>query len=99
MATRQSAQALISPTDLRNCTDAATIFELFRKLRYPAERPVPVNIEQGELPELLRAGIAERYLVAQVAGARAGDPSLDRRTTRRKPLGFSPRRRGGCAWL
>src|SRR5260221_2533848 len=23
---------------------------------------------------------------------------IDRRTTRRKPLGFSPRRRGGCAW-
>src|SRR5260221_5969315 len=24
---------------------------------------------------------------------------IDRRTTRRKPLGFSPRRRGGCAWV
>ncbi len=36
-----------------------------------------------------------------VMAEQADVPALwaDRRTTRRKPLGFSPRRIGGCAWL
>src|SRR5258705_8354226 len=77
MATPTSAQPPISPTALRNDPHPATSFELFRKLRCPAERPVPVAVEQGELPESLRAGVAERYLVAQLGGARPGEPSLD----------------------
>lgn len=80
MASRATATAAsaISLTDLSACTDVAAVADLFRRLRYPvAVPPVAVPLESGDLAEALREGVAARYLVARVGGARAGEPAVD----------------------
>lgn len=80
MASR--ATATVAPTialsDLSACTDVAAVYALFRRLRYPvATPPVAVPLGEDELPAALREGVAARYLIARVGGARPGEPAVD----------------------
>src|SRR6266487_2945768 len=75
MSARASALPALARRDLEACVDAPSVFTLFRKLRYPVEdMPVHVSLEEGDLPGGLCDGIAARYPVAQVGGARPGEP-------------------------
>ena len=75
MSARASALPTLGQRDLEACIDAASVFTLFRKLRYPIEDvPVHVPLNDGDLPGGLRDGIAARYPVAQVGGEHPGDP-------------------------
>jgi hypothetical protein len=77
MPSRATPPAVIAPRDLESCVDPAGVLELFRKLRYPVEpAPTPVPLDAGDLPGSLRDGIAARYPLAQVGGARPGEPLL-----------------------
>jgi hypothetical protein len=68
---------VIAPRDLESCVDPASVLELFRKLRYPVEAaPVPVPLDEGDLPGSLRDEVAARYPLAQVGGARPGEALL-----------------------
>ncbi len=75
MPARSSVVPALAKRDLEACIDVPSVFTLFRKLRYPVEEvPVAVPLDEGDLPGSLRDGIAARYLVAQVGGARPGEP-------------------------
>jgi adenine-specific DNA-methyltransferase len=77
MPSRTAPPAVIAPRDLETCLDPAGVLELFRKLRYPVEAaPTPVPLDEGDLPGSLRDGIAARYPLAQVGGARPGEALL-----------------------
>lgn len=80
MASRATATAApaITLSDLSACTDVAAISDLFRRLRYPvATPPIAVPLDESELPAALREGVAARYLIARVGGARPGAPAVD----------------------
>jgi Eco57I restriction-modification methylase len=78
MASRAVPTPAIALADLLGCTDAPAVFALFRRLRYPVEpHPIPVPLDPDDLPATLREGVAARYPLARIGGARPGDPSLD----------------------
>jgi hypothetical protein len=72
-----AASPIITTTDLRAYQSPADLFTLFRKLGYPVESPVALPIDPDALPGALRDGIAARYSLAIIGGARPGDPRLE----------------------
>lgn len=77
MAARSSLSPILTKRDLETCTDIASVFTLFRKLRYPVEAlPIHIPFDAGDLPGNLRNGIRGRYLVAQIGGSRPGESPL-----------------------
>lgn len=71
-----AAPAFLSFADVGACTDVPSIINLFRKLRYPVEpTPTPVALDEGDLPGSLRDAVAARYPIAQIGGARPGEPA------------------------
>lgn len=77
MASRAIPTTALSRTDLLGCTDPRAVYDLFRRLRYPVEpQAVAVALDEGDLPASLQEGVAARYLVAQVGGAKPGERAM-----------------------